>query len=157
MSDLNGNGISDPNDSKPLSNFVDALKTGGLYVQVHTNRFDSSSGFPGELRGQILADSASPTATTPEPSGVLGLAAITHNKRAQRFAAKAAHKRSSKDCWLRLINGILLRFTVARNRSLLLLHLLANRNSLSCHLLVSTAVAISDCNLALITHKSTDL
>ena len=76
VSDLNGNGISDPNDTKALSNFVSALKTGGLYVQVHTNRFDSSSGFPGELRGQILAEDTSPTATTPEPMSVLGLIAI---------------------------------------------------------------------------------
>ncbi len=76
VSDLNGNGISDPNDTKALSDFVGALKTGGLYVQVHTNRFDSSSGFPGELRGQILAENTSPTATTPEPVGALGLMAI---------------------------------------------------------------------------------
>jgi len=75
VSDLNGNGISDPNDTKPLSNFLDTLESGGLYVQVHTNRFDSSTGFPGELRGQIIKD-ASPTASTPEPLGLLGLAAV---------------------------------------------------------------------------------
>jgi len=76
VSDLNGNGISDPNDTKALSDFVSVLKAGGLYVQVHTNRFDSSSGFPGELRGQILAENISPTATTPEPVSILGLMAI---------------------------------------------------------------------------------
>ncbi|MEL6471476.1 MAG: CHRD domain-containing protein [Cyanobacteria bacterium J06623_4] len=71
-SDLNGNGIADPNDSKPLTNFVTALEAGGLYIQVHTNRFDSATGFPGELRGQIQ-----PTAqSTPEPLGLLGLASI---------------------------------------------------------------------------------
>lgn len=74
VSDLNDNGISDPNDSKPLSSFIDALASGELYVQVHTNRFDSSTGFPGEIRGQILE--TSPTASTPEPVGLLGLAAI---------------------------------------------------------------------------------
>lgn len=73
ISDLNGNGIADPNDSKQLSQFTDALKSGGLYVQVHTNRFDSSSGFPGELRGQILSADNSPTAQTPEPFSVFGM------------------------------------------------------------------------------------
>ncbi|MFK8184062.1 MAG: CHRD domain-containing protein [Phormidesmis sp.] len=76
VSDLNGNGISDPNDSKPLSNFLTALEAGDLYVQVHTNRFDSSTGFPGEIRGQILKTTVSPTASTPEPLGLLGLVAI---------------------------------------------------------------------------------
>lgn len=76
VSDLNGNGISDPNDSKPLSNFITALESGELYLQVHTNRFDSSTGFPGEIRGQILKTSASPTVSTPEPFGLSGLVAI---------------------------------------------------------------------------------
>ncbi len=77
VSDLNGNGLSDPNDTKPLTDFINTLKTGGLYVQVHTNRFDASTGFPGELRGQILATNDAPTATTPEPLSVLGLVAVT--------------------------------------------------------------------------------
>ena len=76
VSDLNGNGISDPNDTKPLSSFLTELESGGLYVQVHTNRFDSSTGFPGELRGQILKSAVSPTASTPEPFSALGLIAI---------------------------------------------------------------------------------
>ena len=76
VSDLNGNGVSDPNDTKPLSNFLTALESGGLYVQVHTNRFDASTGFPGEIRGQILKSAAAPTASTPEPLGVLGLVAV---------------------------------------------------------------------------------
>ena len=64
---------SDPNDSKLLTDFTSAFKTGGLHVQVHTNRFDASTGFPGELRGQILPVNVSPSAKTPEPFGVFGL------------------------------------------------------------------------------------
>lgn len=75
--DTNGNGIIDKNDTKPLTNFIDALKAGDLYVQVHTNRFDVPVGSPGELRGQILAADNSPAATTPEPLGLLGLVAAT--------------------------------------------------------------------------------
>lgn len=77
ISDLNGNGVADPNDSKPLSDFITALEAGELYVQVHTNRFDSSSGFPGEIRGQILPTFDEPTASTPEPVSAIGLVAIT--------------------------------------------------------------------------------
>lgn len=74
VSDLNGNGMADPNDSKPLSAFIDALMAENLYVQVHTNRFDSADGFPGELRGQVLKQV--PTASTPEPSMLIGLLAV---------------------------------------------------------------------------------
>ena len=73
-SDLNGNGVADPNDSKPLSAFVSELLDGQLYVQVHTNRFDSPNGFPGELRGQIVRQSE--PVQTPEPGALLGLLAM---------------------------------------------------------------------------------
>ena len=75
VSDLNGDGVADPNDSKPLTSFVDALKGGELYLQVHTNRFDAATGFPGEIRGQIIADATGDAAETPEPLSALGLMA----------------------------------------------------------------------------------
>ena len=63
--DLNGNGLSDPNETKPLTSFLDELRASQLYVQVHTVEFDTSTGFAGELRGQIEA--------VPEPSTLLGM------------------------------------------------------------------------------------
>ena len=36
-------------ETKPLTDFIDELKTGELYVQVHTVQFDD----PGAIRGQI--------------------------------------------------------------------------------------------------------
>lgn len=58
--------------TKLLSNFVDELKTGGLYLQVHTVEFDSPT-VPGELRGQIEA--AAP-AVVPEGSTTAGILVI---------------------------------------------------------------------------------
>lgn len=55
--------------TKLFSNFVDELKTGGLYLQVHTVEFDSST-VPGELRGQI---EATEPASVPEGSTVAGI------------------------------------------------------------------------------------
>ncbi|MCG8363734.1 MAG: PEP-CTERM sorting domain-containing protein [Pseudanabaenales cyanobacterium] len=66
--DLNGNGLADPNETKPLTAFLDELFAGQLYVQVHTVEFDTPTGFPGELRGQISA--------VPEPSTVLGMSFV---------------------------------------------------------------------------------
>ncbi len=66
--DLNGNGLADNNETKPLTDFLDELFASQLYVQVHTVKFDKPD-FPGELRGQI--------STVPEPvpeaSTVLGM------------------------------------------------------------------------------------
>ena len=69
--DLNGNGLADHNESKPLTAFLDELFASQLYVQVHTVEFGTSTGFPGELRGQISA--VSEPSTVPEPSTVLGM------------------------------------------------------------------------------------
>lgn len=69
--DLNGNGFADPNETKPLTAFLDELFASQLYVQVHTVEFDTPTGFSGELRGQISA--VSEPSTVPEPSTVLGM------------------------------------------------------------------------------------
>ena len=37
--DLNGNGQADPNETKPVTAFLDELFAGQLYVQVHTVEF----------------------------------------------------------------------------------------------------------------------
>ncbi|MEO0869712.1 MAG: CHRD domain-containing protein, partial [Cyanobacteria bacterium J06642_11] len=52
--DLNGDGdTSDPNESKPLSEYIEALKDGNLYIQVHDVAADEL-GTPGAVRGQIM-------------------------------------------------------------------------------------------------------
>lgn len=72
--DLNGDGLfTAPNETKPLTGFIDDLKAGKLYVQVHTNEFDTPTGFPGELRGQITPLS---NVSVPEPGTVIGLSVV---------------------------------------------------------------------------------
>ncbi|MEO0433793.1 MAG: CHRD domain-containing protein [Cyanobacteria bacterium J06656_5] len=51
--DLNGNGdTSDPNETKPLSELIDELEAGNLYLQIHDVAADQL-GTPGTIRGQI--------------------------------------------------------------------------------------------------------
>ena len=56
-------GTRDSGDSVSLTSVLDALRTGGLYVQVHSTQFPLPD--TGELRGQIV----------PEPSALALLAA----------------------------------------------------------------------------------
>lgn len=52
--DLNGDGDTDePGESKPLSDFLEALETGELYIQIHDVESDKL-GTPGAVRGQIM-------------------------------------------------------------------------------------------------------
>ncbi|MDJ0705562.1 MAG: CHRD domain-containing protein [Leptolyngbyaceae cyanobacterium MO_188.B28] len=86
--DLNGNGQLDPNETKPLTSFLEELRAGQLYVQVHTVAFDTPTGFPGELRGQISA--------VPEPSTMLGMSLLAgaglllHGKKKQQREQEVA-------------------------------------------------------------------
>ena len=51
--DLNGDGdTNDDPESKPLSDFLEALKAGELYIQIHDFASDQL-GTPGAVRGQI--------------------------------------------------------------------------------------------------------
>lgn len=51
--DLNGDGDTDePGETKPLSDYIEALKAGDLYIQVHDVAADQL-GTPGTVRGQI--------------------------------------------------------------------------------------------------------
>ncbi|MEL6936935.1 MAG: CHRD domain-containing protein, partial [Cyanobacteria bacterium J06607_17] len=53
--DRNGDGDTDePGETKPLSEFIEALKAGNLYIQVHDVAADKL-GTPGTVRGQITA------------------------------------------------------------------------------------------------------
>ncbi|NEQ55738.1 MAG: CHRD domain-containing protein, partial [Leptolyngbya sp. SIO3F4] len=52
--DLNGDGDTDDDpESKPLSDFLEALRAGDLYIQIHDVESDRL-GTPGSARGQIL-------------------------------------------------------------------------------------------------------
>lgn len=67
---------SDPATSKPLSDYVDELLNGDVYVNIHTTDFPS-----GEIRGSLLAVEDLPPGeqipATPEPGTLLGLMALS--------------------------------------------------------------------------------
>ncbi|BCL38122.1 CHRD domain-containing protein [Nostoc sp. MS1] len=56
---------TDPDTTKKLSDYVDELLAGGIYINVHTTAFAS-----GEIRGQIEA------VPVPEPSTILSLGTV---------------------------------------------------------------------------------
>lgn len=64
----------DPNKTKRLSDYVDDLIAGGLYINIHTTTVPS-----GEIRGQIERIPSPPEqvpVSTPEPGTILGLVGV---------------------------------------------------------------------------------
>ena len=77
--DLNGDGdTNDDPETKPLSDFLDELQAGDLYIQIHTVESDEL-GTPGAIRGQVTplfeseAPSVPPTPpASPSPEIIIG-------------------------------------------------------------------------------------
>ncbi|NEZ57984.1 CHRD domain-containing protein [Adonisia turfae] len=72
--DLNGDGdTNDGPETKPLSEFIDELQSGKLYIQIHTVESDKL-GTPGAIRGQVtpLFDSDKRLLTTPPTETLIG-------------------------------------------------------------------------------------
>ncbi|MEM6253551.1 MAG: CHRD domain-containing protein [Cyanobacteria bacterium P01_D01_bin.156] len=72
--DLNGDGDTDDGpETKPLSNFINELQTGEIYIQIHTVESDQL-GTPGAIRGQVvpLFETDQPLPLTPPIENIVG-------------------------------------------------------------------------------------